>query len=65
MFKYNLKKLKAFTIPEHAQKMNGDAVAVIVRIKQFDTDRDEKTFLDWLEVGCRQISGGAYEIKKL
>ncbi len=65
MLNYNLKKLKSFSNPEQLKKMNGDVCAVIVRIKQWDPPCDEKRFLDWLTVGCRQMSDGKYEIKKL
>jgi hypothetical protein len=61
MFDYSLKKL--FNFNEHPPQSN--ALTVVVTIKEWDKDRDESQFMEWLKVGARQVSDDLYTIKKI
>lgn len=57
-------KLTDIRVPtknEHEEEM--DEFTVTVTIKKLDKGRTRKMFLDWLNVGCRQMSDGEYEIE--
>ena len=61
MFNYDIRKLFKRVI----NGSNVPPISYLVTIYQFDKERDEAHLKTWLEVGCRQISDGHFEVKKI